>query len=228
MRIPPSGEYFSPKSHFLFIDESGNFDFGSTGSAHFVMAGVLTSDPLRSALPLQALRYRLLEQGINLSSFHASPDLQVVRDSVIQEISTLPDLRAHVVFGDKEQLHPSLKNMQDLHFHFTTALMQFHLDAGHVQDSSQLVVVIDQSLTTRGQAAFNLSIKPIIKKYRKKFHIFFQSMKTDFNGQIADYVAWAKFKQLESDEHRPWQALSRSLTITEQEIKGGKAEDFWI
>ena len=213
--------YFSSNSHFLFIDESGDFDFAETGTDHFVMAGVLTSDPLASALPLQALRYRLLEEGINLSSFHAAPDLQKVRNSVIEEISTLSELNAHVVFGKKDQLQPSLHNRQDLHFEFTAALMKFHLDSGHVQDSNQLVVVIDQSLTARGQAAFNMSIKPIIKQYQKHFQIFFQSMTTDYNGQIADYVAWAKFKQLERGEHRPWEALSRSLTLTEQEIRGG-------
>jgi hypothetical protein len=221
MRTAHSGESASHKSHFLFIDESGNFDFGSSGSAHFVMAGVLTPNPLKSALPLQALRYRLLEQGINLSSFHAAPDLQEVRNSVIEAISNLSELKAHVVFGRKDKLDPSLKNMQDLHFQFTTALMRYHLDRGHVQDSSQLIVVIDQSLPVRAQAAFKSSIKQMIKQYEKQFRLFFQSMKTDYNGQIADYVAWAKFKQLERGEHRPWEALSRSLTLTEQEIHGG-------
>lgn len=223
MRTSHSGENASHKSHFLFIDESGDFDFVETGTDHFVMAGVLTSDPLASALPLQALRYRLLEEGINLSSFHAAPDLQKVRNSVIEEISTLSELKAHVVFGKKGQLQPSLHNRQDLHFEFTAALMKFHLDSGHVQDSRQLIVVIDQSLPVRAQAAFKSSIKPMIKQYEKHFQIFFQSMKTDYNGQIADYVAWAKFKQLERGEHRPWQALSGSLMITEQEISGNGA-----
>ena len=212
-------------SHFLFIDESGNFDFSAKGSSHFVMAGVLTRDPLNSALPLQRLRYQLLERGINVSSFHAAPDLQIVRDSVFDALEGLVGVKAHLVYAKKSDLQDSLRTMQDLHFHFASALVRHHLHAGNVPDSGRLVVVIDQSLPSKSQSAFHASIKPIFKRRNGEFQVYFQSMKTDFNGQIADYVAWAKFKQLESDEHRPWQALSRSLTITEQEIKGGRFLD---
>lgn len=213
----------SPKSQYLFIDESGDFDFAATGTNHFVMAGILTSDPLKTALPLQRLRYTWLERGLNVSSFHASPDLQEVRNSVIEEIVTLSEIEAHVVFGRKDQMHPSLKNVQNLHFHFTTEIVRHHLEAGHISDDSRLVVVVDQSLPAKGQSSFHASIKPIFKLRKGDFRVFFQSMKTDYNGQIADYVAWAKFKQLERGEHRPWQALSGSLMITEQEISGNGA-----
>lgn len=210
----------APKSFFLFIDESGDFNFTDSGTEHFVMAGVLTKEPLKSARPLQDLRYQLLAKGINQSSFHAAPDLQSVRDLVLNEITQMSDIEIHVVSGKKSQLDPSIRNMRDLHFQFTSDLMQFHLDRGNISDSNQLVVVIDRSLPIKAQAAFKSSIKPIIKPYRIQFQIHFQSMKTDYNGQIADYVAWAKFKQLERGEHRPWRALSNSLVITESEIRG--------
>lgn len=213
-----SSESSPPKSYFLFIDESGDFDFSDSGTTHFVMAGVLTQNPLQSARPFQELRYQLLEKGINQSSFHASPDLQEVRDLVFKQIAGLSSIRTHVVFGRKDQLHTSMKNMRDLHFYFTAALMRFHLDEGHIRDSNQLVVVIDQSLPAKWQAAFKLSIKPMIKQYQIKVHIFFQSMKTDYNGQIADYIAWSKFKQLERGENRPWDLLTQSIGPTEMEM----------
>lgn len=66
---------------------------------------------------------------------------------------------------------------------------------------------------------FHASIKPLFKKYQVDFHIFFQSMKTDHNGQIADYIAWSKFKQLERGESRPWDLLRQSISLSETEIK---------
>jgi hypothetical protein len=215
-----SSESSTPSSHFLFIDESGDFNFTDSGTKHFVMAGVLTKNPLKSARPLQDLRYQLLAKGINLSSFHAAPDLQIVRDLVFNEIAQMSDIEIHVVSGEKGQLDPSIRNMKDLHFEFTLALMQFHLDRWNISGFNQLVVVIDRSLPIKDQVAFRSSIKKLIKRYRMQFQIYFQSMKTDYNGQIADYVAWAKFKQLERGEHRPWQALSKSLVITESEVRG--------
>ncbi len=36
-------------------------------------------------------------------------------------------------------------------------------------------------------------------------------MVTYMNGQIADYVAWSKFVQLERNELRPWTSLTSTL-----------------
>jgi hypothetical protein len=38
------------------------------------------------------------------------------------------------------------------------------------------------------------------------------------NGQIADYVAWAKFRQLERDDPEYWNLLSKTLRPTEFEV----------
>jgi hypothetical protein len=37
--------------------------------------------------------------------------------------------------------------------------------------------------------------------------MYFHSVRTDYNGQIADYVGWAKYVQLERGEERPWNSL---------------------
>jgi hypothetical protein len=49
-----------PFSLFIFIDESGNFDFSDKGTDHFVMACVATLSPLDSARALDELIYQLL------------------------------------------------------------------------------------------------------------------------------------------------------------------------
>lgn len=213
--MPPS----DARPIFLFVDESGDFDFGSSGSRHFVMAGVLSQNPPESARPLQDLRYRLLQEGWDISSFHASPDLQFVRNQVLNAITNIGGISTHVVFGAKEKLSPKLRTMEDMHSHFTTSLVKQFLQTQVVKASERLVVVIDQSLPPKKQAAFNSSIKPLFKQHQKEFHIYFQSMKTDHNGQIADYIAWSKFKQLERGESRPWDLLRQSISFSETEIK---------
>ena len=52
-----------PDTLFVFIDESGNFDFSEKGTTHFVKAGVAALAPLNSAAEMQALRYQLLAEG---------------------------------------------------------------------------------------------------------------------------------------------------------------------
>ena len=41
---------------FVFVDESGNFDFSALGTRHFVMSAVAATAPLESASILHNLR----------------------------------------------------------------------------------------------------------------------------------------------------------------------------
>jgi hypothetical protein len=66
----------------IWGDEAGNDDFGATGSKYFVVATIVTQDAALSN-DLLALRRVLTLQGHELhDGFHATEDLQVVRDQV--------------------------------------------------------------------------------------------------------------------------------------------------
>ena len=176
-----------PDTLFVFIDESGNFDFSEKGTDHFVMAGVAALAPLDSAAEMQALRYQLLAEGNDVSSFHAAEDRQFIRDRVFQTFESIENVKAHAIYGDKHHAAPRL------------------------QSDSQIHALFGQALTKKKQGDFHGVIKPELKALRKSFRIYFQKMVTDMNGQIADYVAWSKFVQLERNELRPWMSLASTL-----------------
>jgi len=81
------------KTLYLFIDESGNFDFSPNGTKYFVLTVLSTISPHDIGSPLLKLRYDLLpnyscgpkmeEQGY----FHATEDMQAVRNNVFAIIS---------------------------------------------------------------------------------------------------------------------------------------------
>ena len=207
-----------PDTLFVFIDESGNFDFSQNGTHFFVMAAVVALAPLDSAAEMQALRYRILAGGLNLTSFHASEDRQTTRDAVFEAFSRISTVRSHVIYGRKQQAGPHQQNDAALHSLFGHALIQFAISAYAATEYRQVVVIFDQALTRRKQGAFNAAVKPQLKALAKPFHLYFQPMHADANGQIADYIAWSKFVQLERDEQRPWTALQTSLRPTESDL----------
>ena len=92
-----------PDTLFVFIDESGNFDFTSRGTQHFVMAGVAALAPLDSAAEMQALRYQLLAEGFDVSVFHAAEDKQFLRDRVFKAFESIKNVRVHAIYGDKHR-----------------------------------------------------------------------------------------------------------------------------
>lgn len=210
-------EIVSPSSNhatnnlFLFIDESGNFDFSDSGTTNFVMACVAVLAPLESAGKLNSLKYELLSEGYDISSFHATEDRQFVRDRVFPLIDGLRNVRAHVIYGDKHFAAPSLHSAENLHALFGKAIMKFALLDFSKNKYHQIVVVFDQSLTKKKQGAFMAAVKAELKSLGKPFRIYFHQMKTDANGQIADYICWARYVVLERNENRPWDSIQQTL-----------------
>ena len=205
---------------YLFIDESGNFDFTSRGTRHFVMACVIPKAPLSVSLRLQALRYSLLARGVDLPGFHASQDRQKIRDQVFQALEGISETSVFTVFGHKQLVDPALRTDSALHTMFVTALIRLVSEHYGFNGLRQIVVILDQALTRPKQRAFHLSVKPFLRSLGLPFHVYFQSVNRDMNGQIADYVSWSKFVALERNEHRPWSSLQKSLRPRDFDIFG--------
>jgi hypothetical protein len=203
---------------FIFIDESGNFDFSNRGTEHFVMAGVATLSPIESAAAMHRLRYQLLAQGVDVPSFHAAEDRQFIRDVVYETLARSRGLLAHAIYGEKRRAAPQLQSDSQLHSLFGRALIRYFLHVFHGFEYQQVVVIFDQALTKRKQGDFQGFIKSELKTLGKPFHVYFQRMMTDMNGQIADYVAWSKFVQLERSEQRPWANLGGTLAPSDFNI----------
>jgi len=208
----------SSKDLFIFVDESGNFDFSPSGTSHFVFGAVATFEPAHSSSKMNGAKYQLLSNGFDVSNFHASEDKQTVRDLVIPAIDKLETISAHVIYGEKRLLAPSLQNPEGIYSLFGRATIKFFtndLDITHIRS---ITTVFDQTLTKKERSVFEGVIKPELKKLGIRFNIYFHPMKTDSNGQIADYVAWAKYVSLERSENRPWSALSQNLKPSEYNI----------
>ena len=97
------------KTFYLFIDESGNFDFSPKGTRYFSLTGFITDDPITKRENLVSLRYRLLSEGVDHEYFHATEDKQAVRDEVYSFLASLGDTyEVHSVIAQKNKTHPTL------------------------------------------------------------------------------------------------------------------------
>lgn len=98
LKVPVSKNE-KPEQLFVFADESGNLDFTQNGTNNFVMASVMTTNPVSSAKPLQRLKYALISQDLDVSSFRASKDLRRIRSQVIESFAELNLEKVHILFG---------------------------------------------------------------------------------------------------------------------------------
>lgn len=194
---------------YVFIDESGNLDFGPKGTNYFVLSAIIVTDPVSSSQPMQELRYRLMKNGKGGNEydyFHASEDLQNTRDYVFEVLGQLSNVVLSYVIAEKKYVSDEFKN-QKIYSVLGLALIK-HILTKHLKHNlKKIILIFDKALSRKEQDNFQKYIKSILRKTKKPFVIYFHRTLVDFNSQIADYCAWAKYVSLERGEYRPMKSL---------------------
>ena len=101
---------------YMYLDESGNFDFGPRGSELFIMTCVVMNRPFRLSHVLMDFRYDCLESGIEIEKFHACEDTRDVRLGVYKRLAALSSgVRAYTVSIEKSQVPEEMKKPSALY-----------------------------------------------------------------------------------------------------------------
>jgi hypothetical protein len=206
------------KTLYIFIDESGNFDFTSSGTKYFVLTAVSTFSPfeLRGDLfhKAQELKYIAWEEGRNGYYFHATEDKQKTRDWVFSAIKKLRDIEIDAVVVQKSKAAPSLYFEEEKFYGRISEALLEPIFARHHEDETleKIVVVLGSLFTDKKRGHILQSLKQYLKtKSKKLFHIYFHTTSSDINCQIADYCSWAIYVKYERGEGRPWEEIKDKI-----------------
>ena len=208
---------------FIFIDESGNFDFPSKGTKYFILSAVSTLNPLGKE-KLEEIKYDLMKNGTNLEYFHATEDKQVVRNQVYNFIENLENIEIDSVIVQKNKTNPSLyisekkkksKKGATLYAIALRTLLQYIFCRYDNSAKVDQVVIVLSSIFDVSKREL---IKKIIKIYLKRifsnpFYLYFHQNRSDKNTQIADYCCWAIYKKWTNGETRPYNAVNKGNKI---------------
>lgn len=195
---------------YVFIDESGNMDFTEKWTKHFVLAALTTTNPLSSSSILQTLKYNYLKDnmwGCDYQHFHASEDRQIVRDGVLSSIWDMRDISVNWLWAEKSKTHPSRRKRESFYSLLWGVLVTYLMKKWKESEYEKIIIIFDKALTNKEQNAFYAEVKPKLKLIGKPYAIYFHHTYSDFNWQIADYLAWAKYVSLERWEQRPLEAI---------------------
>ncbi|PIR41334.1 MAG: hypothetical protein COV31_01765 [Candidatus Yanofskybacteria bacterium CG10_big_fil_rev_8_21_14_0_10_46_23] len=213
---------------YIFIDESGDFNFSPAGSTYYILTAISTLDPLSSREQMVDLKYKLLGQGIDRDCFHATEDEQVVRNEVFARVKLLNDFEIHSVIAEKRKANLSLyeryspdgsskqlkKEQVEERFYkqICETLIQY-LIRGYLEFKpslgiNKIVVVQDQVMTKRKREFVTKSVKTYVKdRFNLVPYMYFHQSKSDINCQIADYCCWAMKKKWKDNELRPYEEI---------------------
>lgn len=203
---------------YLVFDESGNFDFGNSGTQYFVLACVGTLRPISSIERLLSVRYQLLREGLAINSFHASQDRQHVRNMALSAISKSRPLQIASVSVRKTETPKSKMTREDLFTSCAIRLLACFMKELYIAEIERIVLIFDVALPNRERSHCLGELKKLLKDSGKGFSVYFQGLSSEYLGQIADYVAWSKYVSLERGESRPINQLRAAHQIIELAI----------
>ena len=202
-----------PRTLFVFMDESGDLQFGTKGKQHFILSAVYTDEPHKLAAVMQELKYEQMKRGSQDLDFHATNNSVGTRKRVLDVLCRMEGLRVHSLWIDKAFTHPNLQDEVLLLAMFGKAMGKW-IHTARSSGYDQIIMTFDSVLTGKKQDAFKKKLAPQLKATGKKFRLLFQPVKQDLNGQIADYFSWSLFRALESGDTGSYDRLKASTEWT--------------
>lgn len=206
------------KTLYLFIDESGNFDFSPGGTKYFILTALSTTNPYSIGFSLLELRYKLLPNysgGKALEEngyFHAAEDAQAVRDAVFSTImKNGKDMRLDVVIAQKNKANPRFHIQQlELYQKMGEALLKYTFNRAVWGNYDHVVLVFSSLFDKKKRGILKQTFKALIKNLAAKpYSLYFHDSKSDLCNQAVDYFGWAIYRKWESLDNRSYILISK-------------------
>lgn len=205
--LPSPEPQSSPKGRtlYLFLDESGNFDFEDTGTKYFIMTCLVCHRPFNACHDLMDLKYDLFENGVTMKKFHATEDGNKVKTAVYDAIGRhARNMAAYSIYVDKGSLPEGMKDPAVLYAQMFEWILDEALDRETDSRTKRIVVVTDDLPKEAKKKQVVKPLKVMLNGFRRRTGIpycleHFPS-ESDYNLQIADYLCWA-FMRLQTQGH---------------------------
>jgi len=201
---------------YIFLDESGNFDFSSSGTSYYIFSALSSTRPFPSVIPLLNLKYDLWENGLEIEYFHATEDRQVVRDDVFNIItSDLTNYRIDSIIIEKRKTHPVLQNDKKRFYKkFFEILIKYVLE-GQRNSFNNIKIVCDSIPIRQNRKRLEKAVKTALSSWAKlhnnSYSLQYCSSKSDLNLQIVDYINWAIYRKWENQDNRSYDLIQSCI-----------------
>ncbi len=204
-----------PKRIYLFLDESGDFNFSPSGTKFYTISAVTKSRPFSWDEPLASLRYDLIDSGLDVEYFHASEDRQIVRDKVFPIIfSHLEGQCIDSIIVEKRKTGPALQPAESFYPRMIGYLIRYILDSIHVKNYDEVIVVTDKIPLESKRRAIEKAIKRTLTDMlpaKAKYKVLHHSSKSSVGLQVADYCNWAIYRRWEVQDIRSYRLITKAV-----------------
>ena len=193
---------------YIFLDESGNFDFSARGSRYFLLTSVSMKRPFLAARTMDEYKHDCLEYGLNLEYFHCYRDGRDIRRRVFDLISSHLDvMNIDCLVIEKARTDPALREDRRFYPELLSHLLKLVLPIELETDGVEKVIVITDTIPVNkkrkaAEKAVRTALHSVLPP-RMKYHILHHQSRSHYGLQVADYCCWAIFRKWQTGE-RAW------------------------
>ena len=197
---------------YLFADEAGDFEFvRKPNVSKYYIIGAVTVEDCDCGAQLLELRRKMIWHGMPVKDyFHASEDVQVIRDKVFSLIQALP-VRVYATIMEKSKAQPPLRVTNARFYKYGWYYLLKFIWNEVAKGTTQVMVTAASVGTKRGQAVFTAAVNDVMiqtcKLDRDHWVTAFHPSATDPCLQIADYCIWALQRKWERNDLRSYDLI---------------------
>ena len=218
-----------PQPLYIFIDESGDFNFTKNGTSFYTFTAVMTYEPtaeisaikdlqiaLISGQQLPGLDNKYIDEHISIA-FHACEDKQAVRNLFFGQITGMTKFWANSVVVRKNMTYPPYRDPKVFYSKYLGSLLKYVLVS---YEYSDVCILVDGCAVSKEKKIFKQTIADEIMRRNPatKFRVFFPPSGCFCHLQIVDYINWAIFRKWEQNDVRSYELIKGLLASPERDI----------
>lgn len=186
---------------YIFLDESGNLDFSSSGTRYFVLTSVSMERPFSMYDALDGYRYDCIESGASIEYFHCYNDRRTVRNAIFKMIADhLDGMRVDCLVVEKAGTSAAMR--EDTRFypaalgHLLSMVVPAETDSGRAEE---VIVIADTIPVNKRRRSVEKAVRTTLSRMlpRVKYRVLHHQSRSHYGLQLADYCCWAAFRKLE-------------------------------
>ncbi len=217
---------------YIFIDESGDMNFTSSGSKHYIFNFLVKKRPFKLHEYISNYRYELLEKSLdplmkrrlNIEYFHAHNDNKHIKNELFNIISTF-DTKAVKVYSyilEKEKIQPEKRKKNEI-FYIDNLIYSIGRLLKKIEISSNFIIITDNLPVAQNRKKQEKALKIGVAKYLKennlnlRYDIFHHCSASSANLQIIDYIGWAIYRKYEHKNDLYYRKIQKYI-LSEDEV----------
>ena len=200
---------------YIFLDESGNFDFSVNGTRYLVLTSVSARRPFNWSRPIEDYKYDCIEYGLEQEYFHCVVDNKHVRRKVFDIVDNhLDAVHIDSLVIEKRKVSLELQEVSRFYPEMLSRLLGLVLPQELDKGVDKIIVITDTLPVKKKKRAVEKGVQITLAKTLPpdvSYDMLHHESRSHYGLQVADYCCWAIARKLQKGETEYYDRIASAV-----------------